>query len=116
MRALSSMDRPIKEEDKAIRLFATIMACDICNADCLFEMSGPYKAYKSTDTGETRLLQRILAPKELQLNNGYHVMILRNLGNNVVNGMMGTVVAMTDDVIHVKLNDGRVISCQIRLD
>ena len=106
------MDRPIKEEDNAIRLFATNMECDIFNADCLFEMSGPFKSYKSTDTGDTRLLQRILAPKELQLKNGCPVMILRNLGKNVVNGMMGTVVAMTDDAIHVKSKDGRVISCQ----
>ena len=64
-------------------------------------MEGELKIFESTDTGDERFLRNILAPKRLGVKLNAQVMLLRDLHERHVNGLIGNVVQINDDSIYV---------------
>jgi hypothetical protein len=60
------------------------------------DFPGELYEYKSTDEGDRKFLNKILAPQTLWLKKGAPVMLLHNLSDKLVNGLRGTVVDITE--------------------
>jgi ATP-dependent exoDNAse (exonuclease V) alpha subunit len=56
--------------------------------------------------GDVQHLSRVLAPAVLHLKVGCPIMVLRNLGGNVVNGTTATIHSLEGDKITISLQDG----------
>ncbi|VDI58846.1 Hypothetical predicted protein [Mytilus galloprovincialis] len=99
---LNSLDRPLPNEDTAVHLYARNYDVDIFNYNKLQQLQGDLKTYKSTDVGSDFYLRKFLAPKNLGLKVGCHVMLVRNLSDTLVNGLCGTVTQLNSDSVDVK--------------
>jgi hypothetical protein len=108
---IKQLERPLPEEG-CVRLMSTNIEGDFFNADKLFEMQGDFHIYTAVDEGDQHYLRRLLASKELYLKLQCPVIILRNLSQNIVNGMRGVVVKMEEHCVQVQLDDGRVITIE----
>ena len=100
---LSTLDRPLEYENHAdvVKLFAKNDDVDLYNYQILMSMEGELKIFESADTGDERFLRKILAPKRLGVKLNAPVMLLRNLNERHVNGLIGKVVQINDDSIYV---------------
>ena len=100
---LSTLDRPLEYENHAdvVKLFTKNDDVDLYNYQRLMSMEGELKIFESTDTGDERILCKILAPKRLGVKLNAPVMLLRNLNERHMNGLIGKVVQINDDSIYV---------------
>lgn len=100
---LKSFDRPLSIEMQPVHLFSRNIDTVLFNTDCLEQLNSEEKVYQSKkNIGPNKYLKRILAPNFLHLKAGCPVILLRNLGGKLVNGLSGVVKALDVDsvVIH----------------
>ncbi|XP_053384702.1 uncharacterized protein LOC128550205 [Mercenaria mercenaria] len=88
---IESLQRPLKK-DRCIKLFSTNEQVEDYNRQCTVDFPGELYEYKSTDEGDRKYLNKILAPQTLWLKKETPVMLLRNLSDKLVNGLQGTVI------------------------
>ena len=89
---MKEIERPLKEPD-SIKLFAiNNFLVDNYNRKKVLEWDGALIDYKAEDLGEIKHISKITAPSVLWLKTGVPVILLRNLSNELVNGLKGTVV------------------------
>ncbi|XP_060571759.1 uncharacterized protein LOC132729940 [Ruditapes philippinarum] len=93
---IESLQRPLEKDDNCIKLFSRNEQVDDYNRQCIVDFPGELYEYKSTDEGDRKFLNKILAPQTLWLKKGAPVMLLRNLSDKLVNGLRGTVVDITE--------------------
>ena len=99
---LRSLSRPLPEDIAPVHLFARNIETSMFNEDRLQEMDGESKVYKATkNKGPKKHLKKILAPNYLHVKIGCPVILLRNLGGKLVNGLSGKIVATEEDAITV---------------
>ncbi|XP_069109558.1 uncharacterized protein [Argopecten irradians] len=92
---MSSLHHPLQESKTDvhdIKLFSTNYLVDDFNRKCLLNHPGEVFQYTAKESGHIKYLSRILAPATLWLKCGCPVILLRNLSNKLVNGLLGTVV------------------------
>lgn len=87
---------------------------DAINRDRLAKLDGKERIYIGTFEGsytEEEKKQEPIAPVELHLKEGARVMFCRNdtQGQRYVNGTMGSVLALADEVIKVRTEQGTVV-------
>ena len=63
---------------------------------CL-QLDGDMMTFEAEDTGDCTLLRKMIAPKILHLKPLCPVMLLRNLSDSLVNGLLGTVLRRGED-------------------
>ena len=94
-------------------LFSRNIDADIYNNKKLDELKTPGKVYiAKKNSGPKKRLNKILAPQTLSLKIDCPVILLRNLGGKLVNGLRGHVREMRDDHITVhfdKINEAHNI-------
>lgn len=84
---------------------------DAINRDRLNKVQSPLRIYKGEVKGYLRRDAKLPSPIELGLKVGCKVMITKNI-ENAVNGQLGTVVSLGDEIITVKLDSGNVIAVE----
>lgn len=87
--------------------FPTRYEVENSNQRRLKALTGKSYFYKSVDTGDDkirdRLLANMMAPPTLELKKGAQVMLIKNMDDTLVNGSLGTVVAfMSQSTFEVK--------------
>ena len=100
---LESLSRPLSQEKSAtaIHLFAKNLEADMYNFVKLGELPGKMVSFASEDEGSHHYLNKMLAPKNLGLKPSCSVILLINLSDKLVNGLIGTVKAIKNDSIDV---------------
>ncbi|XP_060602417.1 uncharacterized protein LOC132755555 [Ruditapes philippinarum] len=83
------------------RLFSVNILADIYNRDCLMKVNGDVFQFEATDEGEERYLNTLTVQKTLWLKKNAKVMLLRNLSDQLVNGLCGTVVGVREGEVDV---------------
>lgn len=106
---LKSLDRPLADMNDAIHIFGRNIDVDFFNYEQLDALPGVARLYKCTDDGDSKYLRRCSAPNTLALKLNCKVLITRNLHSGLVNGMAGTVVALDDEEISVKIDADKYI-------
>lgn len=71
----------------------------------LHKMQGESTSYVAEEEGEQKYLRKMNANKVLLLKEGAPVMLIRNLSDTLVNGLLGTVFKLEDDGPTVKFED-----------
>lgn len=97
---IETLKRPL-ESEADVKLFSNNLLIDNYNRSKILEFSGELYKYKAKDTGEIRYLNKITAPSTLWVKIGCPVILLRNLSQTLVNGLIGTVVGVEEDGIIV---------------
>lgn len=105
---LTSLNRPIQNENSSIQLFARNIDVDIFNYNKVKELPGELRVYKATDEGSEHYLNRLLAPKNLGLKVGCPVMLVKNINDSLVNGIRGTVLKLYDKSVDVNFDIGGI--------
>ncbi len=77
--------------ERPVRLYATNYEVHLRNDEELHKMAGPLKVFQAQEDGPAKYLKRILTPRTLAINVGCPVMLLRNLNDQLVNGLTGEV-------------------------
>jgi ATP-dependent DNA helicase PIF1 len=93
---LSELNRPLDEKD-SVKLFATNGLVDKYNRQCILQAKGQLYEYRAEDGGDVQHLSKVLAPPTLWLKKYCPVVLLRNLSDKLVNGLIGKVVSCGDD-------------------
>jgi ATP-dependent DNA helicase PIF1 len=91
---IRGLEREIVYDDgiEPVRLFAKKDSTEAHNVLMLSGLSGRPVRYKSIDSGDVGSLKQCPAVQNLELKEGCQVMVIRNLGEGVVNGSVGTIV------------------------
>jgi ATP-dependent DNA helicase PIF1 len=98
IQAFRRLERALPTDDgiEATELFPTRHEVEAANSRKLMALEGEPHMFAATDSGRPdmrdRLLQNMMAPKQLVLKKGAQVMLIKNLDENMVNGTQGTVV------------------------
>ncbi|XP_053388812.1 uncharacterized protein LOC128551890 [Mercenaria mercenaria] len=92
---IKQLTRPLNGE--SIKLFATNDLVDDYNRDQILDFPGHLVEFKSSDTGDKKYLNDMLAAKKLWLKIGIPVVLIKNLSDVLVNGLMGEVYDICDD-------------------
>lgn len=99
---LTSLERPLSTDDSSItKLHARNFEVDLCNYQNLQTIDKPAHIFEAVDEGDTYYLNRMIVQKVLPLKISAKVMLLRNLSDIYVNGLIGHIVAIEDDCISV---------------
>lgn len=99
---LQILQRPLPFDELSItHLFATNMLADIYNRDCILKHHGDLYTFESSDSGEPAELDKMVVQKILWLKVGIKVILLRNISDVYVNGLLGDVTSVSQDVIQV---------------
>ncbi|XP_062597523.1 uncharacterized protein LOC134258949 [Saccostrea cucullata] len=99
-----ALDRPSTRSSPCF-LFGTNFEVDCFNMTELHKMPGEPTSYCADEEGEQKYLRKIIANKLLLLKEGAPVMLIRNLSDSLVNGLLGTVLRLEDDGPTVKFED-----------
>ncbi|WAR29169.1 PIF1-like protein [Mya arenaria] len=83
------------------RLFSVNILADIYNRDCLMRVNGDVYQFEAIDEGDERHLNTLTVQKTLWLKKNAKVMLLRNLSDQLVNGLCGTVVDVREGEVDV---------------
>lgn len=67
----------------------------------LMDFVGDKQVYNSIDEGDISKLEKIPVPKQLHLKIGCPIMLLKNLSEQLVNGLRGTVTALSNKCVSV---------------
>ena len=104
-----TLNRDLPENSKPTHLFSRNVDAAIFNQRQLDLLTGTETTYTATiNTGRHKYLDKILAPYHLTLKLNCPVMLLRNLGGKLVNGLCGHVKELNDKYITVyvdKINE-----------
>lgn len=103
-RYLQTLQRPLQNDtmDKAVNLFARNVDAMLYNSDCLDKVDSEGRIYKANiNHGNSKYLNKILAPNYLHLKVSCPVILLVNIGGKLVNGLQGIVRALNDDSVTV---------------
>ena len=99
---LKSLNRDLPDDIEPTHLFARNIDADLYNNEKLGELKTPGKVYIAPkNIGPKRRLNKILAPQKLSLKIDCPVILLRNLGGKLVNGLRGRVKELNDNYITV---------------
>lgn len=101
---LLSLSRPLPSSDKSMKLFSKHALVDDFNRTCLLNFPGSLYELKATDSGEITELERLSVPKTLWIKVGCPVILLQNLSDKLVNGLLGHVHSIEDGPV-VKFDD-----------
>ncbi|XP_048258237.1 uncharacterized protein LOC125383642 [Haliotis rufescens] len=93
---MKNLNRPLNTNKRPTLLFGTNFDVEYENQMALHEDGENIRCYRALDSGETLLLQRCQAKKNLQLKVGAPVILIRNVKHSLVNGSKGTVLSFTD--------------------
>ena len=100
---LKKLERDLSDNHNPIHLFPRNFDAQVYNHEKLTELNSEGHIYEAKkNRGSDKHLKRILAPKFLNVKIGCPVILLRNLGGNLMNGLRGVVTAFTDDDITVQ--------------
>ena len=80
-----------------VRLFATNDLVDDFNFDEILDFPGPLHEYLSIDTGEKKCLSEMMACRMLWLKIGIPIILIKNLPDQLVNGLRGSVYDILGD-------------------
>lgn len=92
---MKELERPLSQSD-GTKLFANNFLVDNYNRKKVMEWEGDMYEYKAKDSGERKYMQKLAAPSTIWLKRGVPVILLRNLSNDLVNGLQGTVVGFSE--------------------
>ncbi|MEW8544677.1 MAG: hypothetical protein AB2693_14215, partial [Candidatus Thiodiazotropha sp.] len=99
---LKSCERNLPENVNPVHLFARNIDASLYNNDRLDELQTHERLYTATkNSGSQKSLNKILAPYYLRLKMDCPVMLLRNLGGKLVNGLCGKVIDLQPDSVSV---------------
>ena len=98
---LTRLKRPLPPGPPPIRLNSRNFDCEIHNAMMLMDMPGEKQVYSSIDEGDVSKLEKIPVSRQLHLKIGCPVMLLKNLSGKLVNGLRGTVTALSNNCVSV---------------
>ena len=101
---IRSLERPLPVHVESIKLFATNYRAQIHNHEQLKVLKTDQRTYMAVDVGSPKYLKRILALQRVAFKVGCKVMLLRNLTDILVNGLLGVVTQLEDDNIYVHFN------------
>ena len=93
---MKELERPLNQQDST-KLFANNFLVDNYNRRKVIEWEGDLYEYKAVDSGDRKYLHKIKAPSTLWLKRGVPVILLRNLSNDLVNGLRGTIVGFEEE-------------------
>ncbi|XP_046564158.1 uncharacterized protein LOC124272960 [Haliotis rubra] len=96
-RLMESLSRALAPGDKPLTLYGTNFEVDWHNASEISSLPGDVMIYRSTDSGVVSKLRLTTAKKVLSLKVNCPVILLRNLGQGLVNGLQGTVTRLDED-------------------
>nr|XP_034310919.1 ATP-dependent DNA helicase PIF1-like [Crassostrea gigas] len=99
-----ALERPLSRNNPCV-LFGTNFEVDCFNMTELHKMQGESTSYVAEEEGEQKYLRKMNANKVLLLKEGAPVMLIRNLSDTLVNGLLGTVFKLEDDGPTVKFED-----------
>ena len=93
---LESLSTPLSQEKSAtaIHIFVKNLEADMYNFVKLGELPGKMPSFASEDESSHHYLNKMLAPKNLGLKPSCSVILLINLSDKLVNGLIGTVKAI----------------------
>lgn len=91
---LLSLGRPIQNRVSSVNLFSRNLYVDLFNYNKLETLPGDLKEYQSVDEGSSHYLAKFMAPKKLGNKFECPVMLVKNMGDTLVNGLQGTVTHM----------------------
>ncbi len=98
---LKTLERDLDNQNP-IHLFARNFDANVLNHEQLNKLYTDGKSYEATiNSGSDKHLKRILAPKFLRIKNSCHVILLRNLGGKLMNGLRGVVTGFTENDITI---------------
>jgi hypothetical protein len=63
----------------------------VYNASCLLDLEGDLKTFRSVDEGDIAKLKKILVENTLHVKINCPVMLVKNLSQNLINGLQGVV-------------------------
>jgi ATP-dependent exoDNAse (exonuclease V) alpha subunit len=95
IKLLKELQRPL--QDETIKLFSTNDLVDDYNRDRILDFPGQIHEKISIDTGDKKYLKEQTAPRNLWLKIGIPVMLIKNLSDQLVNGLRGTVYDIQED-------------------
>lgn len=98
---LKSVNKRLTNDTDSVKLFATNLLVDTYNRECLLNCNGDMYEFQAIDTGDSAELKHLTVPKTLWLKIGCPVILLRNLTDNLVNGLRGTLTHATDKELAV---------------
>ena len=99
---LHSLSRNLPEKSTPVHLFSRNIDTALFNNVKIEELDTPGRLYIALkNNGPKKYLNKILAPKYLSLKIDCPVLLLRNLGGKLVNGLCGHVRAFEDDYVTV---------------
>ena len=98
---LLSLKRPIDPNLNPLDIFGTNYDVDFFNFMKLNELQGPEQLYMSEDTGEKINYKKCGANKYLLLKENCKVIVTRNLYDELVNGISGQVISMSDNSVNI---------------
>ena len=99
---MKTLSGPLPSEMQPVHLFARNDDAALFNSDKLRDMPGQSTVYRATkNNGPKKYLKKILAPQYLELKICSPVILLRNLGGRLVNGLSGIVEHLESDTITV---------------
>jgi hypothetical protein len=107
---LRSLDRPLDDSDSdSTKLYGTNF--DVCyvNQMMLDEMDGEVSIFKSKDDGKVKLLRFMAVQKTIVVKKGAPVILVKNIGAGLFNGMRGTVHSISADNLPVVNFDGKLV-------
>ena len=91
------LSRPFSPEiqSKAIKLLARNVDVGIYNYKILQTIDNPLYIFEAQDTGDQHYLNKLLAPKKLSIKGDSLVMLLSNIYDRLVNGLIGRVLKLS---------------------
>ena len=104
IRLLKDLDRLIPITPNTVHMFGTNLDVDMFNHHKLEKLTGNQIIFKSDDTADKKVLRNCASPMALALKLNCKVLITQNLSNGLVNGLTGTVIAIKEDHIDVKID------------
>lgn len=109
-----ALERPLSRNNPRV-LFGTNFEVDCFNMTELHKMQGESTnaSYVVEEEGEQKYLRKINANKVLLLKEGAPVMLIRNLSDTLVNGLLGTVFKLEDDGPTVKFETKIIILSKV---
>jgi len=99
---LRRLQRTLPPGSKPLRLFARNFDREVYNACCLMDLDSEMKIYEALDEGDSNKLRKLSVSRNLIIKMNCPVMLVKNLSQNLVNGLQGVVVAMAKDGVTVK--------------
>ena len=102
---LQELRRPITTTDNTFHIFGTNFDVELFNHFLLSSLQGNMKFSHAEDTGNQKSVKMCKASKVLALKNGCRVIIIRNLPNDLVNGLIGKVTKITETEIDVQVQE-----------